>query len=128
MIHQSLHQHQGKAKLGGHFCSITQLIEFTVPQRGASCLLPGNTDLSEDTCGHHSTPTCHLLALLLCAGSPCLPEGASHPADGEHSLMVLWPLYCFQGQQNKQVQTKPDNRQQQQTFLTKDKEENTTFL
>lgn len=51
MTCSSIPRHQGKVKSGGHFRSITVNRELTVPQRCASCLLPGKTDLQKTPVG-----------------------------------------------------------------------------
>lgn len=66
MTCSSIPRHQGKVKSGGHFCSITGNRELTVPQRCASCLLPGKTDLQKTPVGTEHAHTSPAGATALC--------------------------------------------------------------
>lgn len=115
MTCSSVPRHQAMVKLGGHFCSITQL---TGPQRYSSC--QGTVVYRRRLWAPervHTSPA----GAALCPALPLTDRGQRPCGLEAQSYGTCGLLNCFQGGQNT-------NSKQQKTSLTKDKEKCITFL
>lgn len=114
MTRQSFPGHQGQGQ-GEEAVSAHYIVnrELTVPQRCASCLLPGNTELLQDTCRHRSMPTGHPLCFAaLCWVLPLYEKGRPSCGLGAESQDTLVPYILLSARAKGDTeQTKPDNKQ-----------------
>lgn len=88
---QSLPWHQGKAKLGGNFCSTTLLtrVNYAINM----CLLPPVREHRISRRHPAATTACPYITHWFCSfvlGPPTYLEGPAIVLDGEDGLMILW--------------------------------------